>query len=161
MRAIISKPDNYVNSTPHSQFSIIGVNNNNPEYGYIMLRSNTVGISDQGWRVEEKRVGRYVGKVEDLVKDVKTFGLQEGMDFSQKAFPVKLVIKESFEPAYNGHEPKINPTTKETVTSGGAPVYRQTLVVAENAPQQDEFLPTDREEVTAKTQANVAFDQRK
>jgi hypothetical protein len=141
----------------HSE--IVMISKNNPESAAIMLRSDVMSANDGGFLQVEKRVGLLKGKTEDIQK--LATNLKPGDDFSSKVFPVRLVIKESHEPAYNGHEPKINPTTKETVTSGGAPVYRQTLVVAENAPQQDEFLPTDREEVTAKTQANVAFDQRK
>jgi len=161
MKAIISKPENYNNSTPHEKYPIITVNANNPEFGFIMLRSNTLSINDGGFRQEEKRVGRYVGKVEDLVKDVETYGLKEGMDFSVKMFPVKLVIKESFEPAYEGHSPKINPSTNETITFEGAPVYRNTLVLPESSVEEDVKLGMDREPVASKTEANTEFAARK
>lgn len=138
---------------------IVMISKNNPESAAIMLRSDVMSANDGGFIQIEKRVGLLKGKTEDI--KALAANLKPGDDFSQKVFPVRLVIKESFEPAYNGHEAKINPTTKEQVTSNGAPVYRQTFVVAENAPQQDEFLATDRESVTAKIEANTEFANRK
>ena len=137
---------------------IVMVSSNNPESAAIMLRSEIMSANDQGFLQTEKRVGLFKGKTEDIQKLAAT--LKPGDDFSAKVFPVRLVIKESFEPAYDGHQPKINPTTKETVTSSGAPVYRQTFVVAEASAETDVFLATDREPVTAKMQADVAFDKR-
>ena len=139
---------------------IVMVSSNNPESAAIMLRSETMSANDQGFLQTEKRVGLFKGKTEDIQKLAAT--LKPGDDFSTKVFPVRLVIKESFEPAYNGHQPKINPSTKETVTSGGAPVYRQTFVVAEASAEHDVFLATDKEATAVKTvEAEVAFDKRK
>jgi hypothetical protein len=140
--------------------NIVMISKNNPESAAIMLRSETMSANDQGFLQTEKRVGLFKGNTAEIQKLGAI--LKPGDDFSQKVFPVRLVIKETFEPAYEGHQPKINPTTKETVTSEGAPVYRQTVVVAEASAEKDVFLATDREPVAVKTAAEaVPFAGRK
>ena len=162
MKAIISKPDNYNNSTPHEKYPIITVNGNNADYGFIMLRSITLTIN-QGFRQESKRVGRYQGKVEDLVKDVETFGLKEGDDFSRKVMPVKLIVKETTEPQYEGQQEKLYPAghaqAGQPVLSNGNYVYRQTIIVAEGSDEHDTLLPTDREEVVSTEETVIKAEQ--
>jgi hypothetical protein len=138
---------------------IVMISKNNPESAAIMLRADTISANDQGFLQTEKRVGLFKGKTEDIQK--LAAGLKPGDDFSQKVFPVRLVIVETDAPAYDGHLPKINPSTKEVVTSGGADVYRQTFVVAEASPLHDDFLPTDREPVVTAVEDKTAFAERK
>ena len=127
----------------HSDVVMVSVNN--PESASIMLVSETMSANDQGFLVTEKRVGLFKGET----AKIKALGLKAGDNFSEKVFPVRLVIKESHKPFFPGQEPKINPQTKEVVTSAGAPVYRQTLVVAETSAEVDAKLVTDREAVKA------------
>ena len=136
MKAIVTK------SPKHD--SIIMKSTTNPDNASIMLRSEILNANDQGFLQKEVRVGLFKGKTSDL----ELLGLKEGQDFST-VIPVKLVVKESFEPFYPGQEAKINPTTKEVVTSAGAPVYRQTIVVALDSPETDVKLATDKAEATA------------
>jgi len=49
--------------------------------------------------------------------------LKDGMECP---FQGKIVLNETREPQYEGHEPKINPETKEVFLLDGAPVYRTT-----------------------------------
>ena len=150
MKAIVTLANGHTN--------IVMISKNKPDTAAIMLRADTMSVNSQGFLEIEKRVGLFKGKTEDLQKLAS--GLKPGDDFSTKVFPVKLVIKESFKPAYDGHQPKINPSTKEQVTSGGAPVYRQTFVVAAASAEQDVFLTTDKEPVAATVTPEVAFDER-
>jgi len=161
MNVIISKPENYTSSKPHEKYPIITINGNNPEWGFIMLRSNVMSITPNGFRNEEKRVGRYIARVEDLVKDVETFKLKEGDDFGKKVFPVKLVIKEQTEPFYDGQEPKINPSSGEVITHNGQEIYRNTFVQPLDSAEPDTVLSIDREPVEAEKQLqpNTEFAQ--
>ena len=134
MKAIVTK------SPKHD--SIIMKSTTNPDNASIMLRSEILNANDQGFLQKEVRIGLFKGKTSDL----EALGLKEGQDFSS-VIPVKLVVKESHDPFYAGQEPKINPTTKEVVTSSGAPVYRQTIVVALDSPETDVKLATDKVEV--------------
>jgi hypothetical protein len=140
MKAIVTK------SAKHD--SIIMISKTNPNSASIMLRSETLGANDQGFLQKEVRVGLFKGKTEDL----KALNLHEGQDFST-VIPIKLIVKESFDPFYAGQEPKMNPDTKETVTSGGAPVYRQTIVVADSSAEVDAKLPSDRVVIPINTPA--------
>ena len=119
---------------------VVMVSVNNPESASIMLVSETMSVNDQGFLTTDKKVGLFKGET----AKIKALGLKAGDNFSEKAFPVRLVVKESHEPFYPGQTPKINPQTKETVTSQGAPVYRQTLVVSETSAEVDAKLLTDK-----------------
>lgn len=162
MQVLISKPENYNSSKPHEKYPIITINGNNPEWGFIMLRSNVMSITPNGFRNEEKRVGRYIARVEDLVKDIETFKLKEGDNFSNKVFPVKLVIKEQLEPFYDGQEPKINPSSGEVVTHQGQEIYRNTFVQPLDTAETDVVLSIDREpvEVSKQEQVQTEFAQK-
>ena len=131
---------------------VVMVSANNPESASIMLVSETMSANDQGFLVTEKRVGLFKGET----AKIKALGLKAGDNFSEKVFPVKLVVKESHEPFFPGQEPKINPQTKAVITSEGAPVYRQTLVVAETSAEVDAKLATDREAVKADAKSEFA-----
>lgn len=152
-KVIISKPQNYTNSSEHPQHPIITVNGNNPEYGFIMLRSESLELN-QGWLRTAVRVGRIQNRVEELVKLVEQFDLKEGDNFSQKVMDTKLIVKEQNEPFYDGQEPKINPTTGEVVTHGGKEVYRNTIAVPEGSTEVDTLLVSDK--VPVEAQATMA-----
>lgn len=122
------------------QTDVVRVSKTNPENGSIMVKAETIGVNDQGFMSKETRIGFIKGTVEDL----KKFNLKPGDDFSAKVSPVKLVIKEQFEPFFPGQEPKKNPKTDEVITSSGATVYRYTFVVSETSPMVDEKLISDK-----------------
>ena len=138
-------------TAPQGSNQILMISRKNPDSAAIMLRSEIQGINAQGFVQNEVRVGLVKGKTEDMRKIAAN--LKAGDNFSEKVMPVKLVVKESLEPFYSGQEPKINPQTKETVTHMGAPVYRQTIVVAEDSPETDVKLATDSSTASVTTTA--------
>jgi len=142
-KTIIEVPKTRENSTAHETHGIISVNNSNPEYGSIMLRSKSIELRE-GWLREVSRVGRISNRVEELVKIVETYNLKEGDDFSAKVMPVKLVVKERNTPFYDGQEPKINPTTGEVVMHNGSEIYRNTFVEPAGSDSVDEMLVSDK-----------------
>ena len=151
-KVIVAKPENYTNSTQHTTYPVIGINNGNPDYGYILLRSDVTTIAG-GFLQTQKRVGRFSGRVEELEKFVAATNLKEGMDFNAvTGMNVKLVIQESNEPFYPEQDIKRYPDTSEfagqPVLSNGKEVYRQTIIAPINSDKNDIFLPTDSKEAT-------------
>jgi hypothetical protein len=152
-KVIVSKPENYKNSTQHPSIPVIGVNNNNPKYGYIMLRTTTTALVD-GWLQPQKRVARMSAEVEALEAFVKATGIKEGTNLNTVPGMenARLIIQESFTPAYDGHDCKRYPDGSdkagEPVLSGGKEVYRNTIVDTTNT-KQDILLETDKEPVQA------------
>jgi len=134
-------------SKPENATSIIITSKNNPEQGAIMLRTNSFVLNNEGFVSEQKRVGWFKGEVKTLEAFVKQHGLKDGMNFP---IPVKLIVKESVTPFYQGQAPKINPTTAEVVMSAGSPVYRNTFVVAETSEEHDVLLTSDKVAVASK-----------
>ena len=128
---------------------VVNVSKTNPENGSIMVKAETVTLNDNGFEVEEVRVAFIKGTVENLRKR----NLKPGDDYSVKVTPIKLVVKEQFEPFFEGQEPKKNPKTDEIITSSGAPVYRYTYAVSESSPMVDSKLPTDKVGVTQAQEA--------
>ena len=133
---------------------VVMVSANNPDAASVMLVTETMTVNDQGFLQTEKRVGMFKGET----AKIKALGLKAGDNFSEKVTPVKLVVKESHEPFYPRQQPKINPQTKQVITSAGAPVYRQTLVVSESSAEVDARLATDRE--NAAVGANPEFGKK-
>jgi hypothetical protein len=122
-------------SAPEGREEIILISKKNPEQAAIMLRSNTIGINNQGFMQTDKRVAMFKGKTEDLKQFVASFNIKNGSEFP---IPTKLVIKESLTEPYPGAQPKVNPTTGAIVTSGGKPVFRQIVAVDVNSQESDE-----------------------
>ena len=137
--------------------NVVIISKNNSDSAAIMLVTEHMSANDQGFLQVEKRVGLFKGKTEQIQKLAES--LKAGDNFSEKVMPVKLVIKESTTPAYPGHEPKINPSTGEVVTSSGSAVYRQTLVVNETSPEMDVRLASDKVSVAAAVTADAGFSK--
>ena len=127
---------------------VVSVSKTNPENGSIMVKAETVTLNDNGFEVEEVRVAFIKGTVENLRKR----NLKPGDDYSVKVTPIKLVVKEQFEPFFAGQEPKKNPKTNEIITSSGAPVYRYTYAVSESSPMVDSKLATDKVGASVQTE---------
>lgn len=151
---IVTKPENFNNSSPHPEFPFLGVNKNNPDYGYIMLTSERPVVVN-GWARIERRVGRITNSVEQLVNLIKLTKLREGDDFSTKVSPVMLIVKESTTPFYEGQDPKINPTTGEIKTHKGQDIYRATFVEQYNAELSDTLLEMDVVEANAPVTSQI------
>lgn len=149
MKAIVTQPKNAQ--------SIIILSKNDPEKANLMLKTVCLAVSDTGQMIEDKRVGFFRGSKEQIEQFVKQFNLKNGSEFP---LPVRIVVKEFSTPQFDGHEAKINPKTGEVITHNGSSIYRSTIVVAENSPEQDVKLATDREEVqTSKATVGTLQDQ--
>lgn len=107
---------------------------NNPEYGYVRVESESTSFQN-GWIRKDKRSALIRGKVADLK-------VLEGMT----NLPGQIVIKESTSPTWEGHKPKINPSTGVVVKHKGSPVYRE-YVFTQNMEETDVFLSSDVAEI--------------
>lgn len=101
-------------------------------YGAIRVDEMVMDASE-GFLNTRNRTAFIWGE-EDKLKAV-TAGLKDGDEFPLKG---KIVIKESFEPQYEGHEPKINPSTGEVILLDGKKVYRSSKFTT-NMSEQDEL----------------------
>ena len=120
---------------------IFTVGTKNPDFSSIRVESLEIAIvggkvEGTGIAVRQKRVA-FVRMETELCKEfVETGILADGKEFP---IPGKIIVRESLEPAYEGHEPKINPDTKEKILFMGSPVYRQTLF-STNLEAKDVFV---------------------
>ena len=101
--------------------NIVGVSQNNPEYGYIRVEQVATQINEQGWLRNVKRSAIIKGKVDDLL----ACSYREGSEITGR-----IVIKESFEP-FNPTNPdrdlKIAGDTGVICRVGDQPIYRQSF----------------------------------
>ena len=86
-------------------------------FGTIRLESEQT-VFNNGFMSVSKRTAFIRGKITDLEQVFKTAG---------QVFPGKIVYKNSFAPLYEGHKPKINPTTKEPVLTDGKMTYFESI----------------------------------
>mgnify|MGYP006266654985 CR=1 FL=1 len=101
--------------------NIIGVSQNNPEYGYVRVEQTAVTINHDGWLKNTKRSALLKGKMEDLA----AVGFKEGQEL-----PGKIVVVESltpFNPANPDRDLKIAGETGVICRLDDQPIYRQTF----------------------------------
>lgn len=137
--------------------NVIGVSQNNPEYGYIRVEQETIQINDQGWLRNVRRSALLKGKVEDLMRT----GYKEGTEI-----PGKIVVVESLTP-FNSENPdrnlKIAGATGIVCRVDDQPIYRETFYTA-NLNAIDEFITHDnsteiKEGMVAKNAINSLVDR--
>jgi hypothetical protein len=101
--------------------NVIGVSQNNPEYGYIRVEQETTQINDQGWLRKVKRGALIKGKVQDLID----CAYKPGDEITGK-----IVVRESLTP-FNPNNPdrdlKIAGNTGVICRVDDQPIYRQTF----------------------------------
>ena len=132
---------------------LIRINPNKPEFGSLMLMSVVTTLTN-GFMNKRNKVGFVVGSIEDLEGAIEEYKLREGTDYSAAVAPVRIVTLERVEsevPENQGYREKINPTTEETLTKDGEPIYWKTEVVPEGSDIVDVLIQHDVEEVTATT----------
>ena len=120
---------------------LIRINANKPDFGSLMLRQDRRIIS--GTFLNATSVVCFItSTVEALEELVDDNGLVPGSNYNQKVAdaPIKLIIKESVVPFYEGQTPKINPTTGEVLLLDSDPIYRQVFPEPLNSEQQDELV---------------------
>ena len=100
--------------------NIVGISENNPEYGYVRVEQTGSFINDQGWL----RISRRSALIKGLVKDLVETRFTEGQQL-----PGRIVVIEALEP-FNTENPdrdlKIAGDTGIVCTLGGMPIYRRT-----------------------------------
>ena len=151
MKCIVSKWEEKDGANKLTANGLIRINDNKPEFGSLMLISQTVTVSN-GFLNKRNKVGFVTGRVEDLEDVIKSYRLKEGTDYSDVFGPHKIVTLEKVEsevPENMGFREKINPTTEEVLTKDGEPIYWRTEVVPENSEIVDVLLQHDTEPVTA------------
>ena len=116
--------------------NVIGVSQNNPEYGYVRVEQSVTQISEAGWLKPVKRSALIKGKVEDLAQA----GFIDGFELSGK-----IIVKESLTP-FNPENPdkdlKIAGQTGVVCRIDDQPIYRQTFYTS-NQEAYDELITHD------------------
>lgn len=126
--------------------NVIGISENNPEYGYIRVEQVATQISNDGWLRNVRRSSLIKGKVSDLTET----GYREGTEL-----PGKIVVVESLTP-FNPNNPdrdlKVAGETGVICRIDDQPIYRQTFYTTnENA--FDEMITHDNTDEIREVQA--------
>lgn len=153
-QVIVSNPvDNKVDSKLIVEGVI--VRNTKPgkeKYGSIMFESKTLTLGT-GFANVQKRVAFLNGEIATLQQVVKNFNLKAGSPLEG----FKIVVTESLTPSYEGHQPKINPTTAEIMTKNGLPIYRDTRLVEEGSAIVDTLIQHDNAATKSTADLNAAI----
>jgi hypothetical protein len=125
-----------VRVTADTNGNVIGVSQNNPEYGYVRVEQSVTQINEAGWLKPVKRSALIKGKVEDLAQA----GFVEGYELSGK-----IIVKESLTP-FNPENPdrdlKIAGSTGVVCRIDDQPIYRQTFFTS-NQEAYDDLITHD------------------
>lgn len=97
-----------------------------------------------GFAVKDKRAGFYKVSGEDMISEFEEImaGVKDGDEFP---LPVKIVVKESTRPFYEGQEPKLNVSTDEIVTIAGRPIYMSQEVVDIDSEETDSLIRSEEQ----------------
>ena len=116
--------------------NIIGVSQNNPEYGYIRVEQAATQINDQGWLRNVKRSALIKGKVEDLL----ACNYKEGTTINGKIVVVESLTP--FNPTNPDRDLKVAGETGVICRIDDQPIYRQTFFT-QNLNAYDELITHD------------------
>jgi hypothetical protein len=133
--------------------NVIGVSQNNPEYGYIRVAQQAIQINDEGWLRHVNRSALIKGKVVDL----QLANYSEGT-----VLPGKIIVIESLIP-FNMDNPdrdlKIAGDTGIICRLDDEPIYRQTFYT-QNPAAIDEFINhSNKDEIKQVVAAQKAMEQ--
>ena len=127
------KMHNPVTITADITGAVVGMNSNNPEYGYIRVEQNAARISTRGWLTLNNRSALLKGTIEDL----RAANFREG-----DVLPGKIVVKESLT-AFNMEDPdrdlKRAGESGVVCTLDDQPIYRQTIYTTDTS-EEDELI---------------------
>ena len=108
---------------------------NNPEWCSVRVESSVLE-NDEGFWLLKTRSAKIRLQVE-LAKALMSRGMiKDGQELPLKG---KIVVRESFEPFYDGQTVKINPSTGEAILYMDRPVYRQSIFTS-NLDERDMFI---------------------
>ena len=91
--------------------AVVTASKNKPEFGTIRLEETGMRFTG-GFVNSTKRSAFIRGKVKDLASF-----------YAGQELPGQIIAKETRQPQYEGHTPKINQTTSEVISVNGSPVY--------------------------------------
>lgn len=121
--------------------NVIGVSQNNPEYGYVRVEQSVTQINETGWLKPVRRSALIKGKVEDLAQA----GFVEGHELSGK-----IIVKESLTP-FNTDNPdrdlKIAGSTGVVCRIDDQPIYRQTFFTSNQEAYDDLMIHDNADEI--------------
>lgn len=118
----------------------------NPEWVKIMVQSKPELVAVNGVLSERRRVAFPV--IEKKIFD--KYNLSEG-----SPLPGKIVYIKSNFPQYEGHEPQINPTTKEVIEDEmGNPIYQNAQYTTDLS-EEDKFLTKEGVESSVEEEAET------
>lgn len=127
---------NKVTVAANKDGNIIGISENNPEFGYIRVEQNAPVINEKGWLRFSKRSSLIKGKVEDLLQ----CNYKAGQEIQGR-----IVVVESLTP-FNTENPdrdlKIAGETGVVCTIDDQPIYRQSFFTT-NVDAHDELITHD------------------
>ena len=107
----------------NAKHDLIKVSAKNPDYCGILVKSATTTartLPDGGIIVDTTSRSAYV---QMTVKAAKSLNLHEGFDLNAYGLNLCIARKETREPQYEGHQPKINPSNGGVVLVAGSPVF--------------------------------------
>ena len=116
--------------------AVITVSTNKPEYGTIRLDEESIQFQNN-FMNKSRRSVFIRGKVADL----ESLGYK-----ANQALAGKIIKRESFEPFYEGQEPKMNPTTGDIVLKDNKPVYLE-FIYTLDAKAQDVWVESSEEDL--------------
>jgi len=121
--------------------NVIGVSENNPDYGYVRVEQTGSFINDQGWL----RVSKRSALIKGLVKDLMETSFTEGQELDGK-----IIVVESLSP-FNPENPdrdlKIAGETGVVCRIEDQPIYRQSFYTTNNNLQDELIMHTNGEEI--------------
>lgn len=131
--------------------NVIGVSENNPEYGYVRVEQNVTSVNDQGWLRLTKRSALIKG----LMKDLLEMNFKAGQEM-----PGKIVISEQLTP-FNPENPdrdlKIAGDTGIICRIDDQPIYRQSFYTANPNAEDQILMHTNSEEIREVATAQKAI----
>jgi len=111
------------------------------EYGRIRVDQTQSVISNNMERIVRRTA--FITLPEDVIK-AKGDTIQADAEYKVAGKRGKLIVIESTEPFFEAQEPKTRGAEGSVITSGGQPVYRDTLFTLD-LDAQDTLLPSDSE----------------
>ena len=120
--------------------AVVTPSTNNPEWGTVRLDSKETVVNNGIINVSVRSAF-----VRAKLEVLQSLNLKAEQPFP---LPGKLVVKESFEPFYDGQPAKLNPSTGEQVSVNGKPVYRN-VVFSQNMEENDEVIATQQATATS------------
>ena len=121
--------------------NVIGVSENNPDYGYVRVEQTGSFINDQGWL----RVSKRSALIKGLVKDLMETGFTEGQELDGKVIVVESL--NPFNPENPDRDLKIAGETGVVCRIDDQPIYRQSFYTTNNNLQDELIMHTNSEEI--------------